>query len=402
MKLERNAAIGIALLIFFFNDFLLPGNLQVVFLTVPFVLYAMHTHGELRKLILPLGIICAYTLIHLIIGANIAALLPSTAVLIVLLIFLFGFFSFYKRFSNFDDIFRILTYFNAIFTFFALISLMSGVLFSVFWYTVPFTSGYDVIPRLKLFHLEASHYSFAIMPLFFYYFWKFLNEWGWKNLFLLASLSVSLILSFSLGILSVIGITLLLVICFRFFSLIKYPKTRISLFIFGGIISVISLCLFVIFPDNPLLFRIQNLFLGNDTSGRGRTYEAFEIGWLVLQDKNPFFGIGLGQFKLVGRDVLIYYYRYMNTPEVVRLPNAMAETLVATGILGALAKLVFQGILFVKKRVFSNLFQLSLFIALFLYQFTGSYLFNAMEYVLWIMVFVPKLSEFDQSKYFAK
>ncbi|MDG1858210.1 MAG: hypothetical protein P8I94_03845, partial [Emcibacteraceae bacterium] len=257
------------------------------------------------------------------------------------------------------------------------------------------------LPRLKLFHLEASHYSFALLPLFFYYFWKTLKEWGLKNILLLASLTLSLILSFSLGVLAVIGIAIFLVFILKFRSLMKEVNTRKSILIAGSFIVLIAVFLFVVFPDNPLLFRIQNLFQGNDTSGRGRTYEALEIGWLILDNNNYVFGIGFGQFKIIGRDILLNYYRFMSTPDVARLPNGIAETMVATGVLGVAIKLYVQCYFFFKQRFFGNIFQLSMFIALFVYQFTGSYLFNAMEYVFWIMVFYPRNKSFNQSTYFA-
>lgn len=401
MRLERTASVGIVLLIFFFNSFLLPGNIQLIFLTVPFIVYMMHKRGELNKLFLPFVIVTLFSLIHLILGVVLKDFLISTAVVLFLIVFLYGFFHFYRNFTGLDDVFRMLTYFNAIFTFLALLSFFSGVLVSVFWYLVPFTAGYEALPRLKLFHLEASHYSFALLPLFFYYFWKTLKEWGLKNILLLASLTLSLILSFSLGVLAVIGIAIFLVFILKFRSLMKEVNTRKSILIAGSFIVLIAVFLFVVFPDNPLLFRIQNLFQGNDTSGRGRTYEALEIGWLILDNNNYVFGIGFGQFKIIGRDILLNYYRFMSTPDVARLPNGIAETMVATGVLGVAIKLYVQCYFFFKQRVFGNIFQLSMFIALFVYQFTGSYLFNAMEYVFWIMVFYPRNKSFNQSTYFA-
>jgi hypothetical protein len=154
------------------------------------------------------------------------------------------------------------------------------------------------------------------------------------------------------------------------------------------------------FPINPLSIRIHNLKNGLDTSGRGRTYESFEIAWRVLQLNYPLTGIGLGQFKLIGRDVLLYYYKYHTIPAIVRLPNALAETLVAFGILGALFRLLFQVYFAIKGTIFNNVFQTSLFFSLFIYQFTGGFLFHSFEYYFWVLAFTPIFKNFDKQQFF--
>lgn len=219
---------------------------------------------------------------------------------------------------------------------------------------------------------------------------------------LLSSLVLSLILSFSLGVLAVLTFSIVLAVLVHFWPMLRFKPTRYKLIVLVSLVLFVSLALFVIFPENPLYFRLQNLFAGEDTSGRGRTYEAMQIGWQVLIHNNPLFGIGLGQFKIIGRESLIYYYKFANMPDVARLPNAMAETLVVYGVVGFSLKLLIQIGLFFRFRIYKNLFQLSLFFSLFVYQFTGSYLFNEIEYVFWIMVFFPKLKEFHTSKFYTK
>jgi hypothetical protein len=293
-----------------------------------------------------------------------------------------------------------LTQLNFAFTLMALFSMLTGKLISVFWYLIPFTPGYKVIPRLKLFETEASFYSFALLPLFFYYFWKVISKCTKKDLFLLLSVVLSLILSFSLGVIAVIVLSIVLVLIIHFFKFITYKNTRQSIFFLSVSFLMIFALVYFVFPDNPLSFRLGNLLSGADTSGRGRTYESFEIAWLTLAEHNYFFGIGLGQFKITGRDILIYYYKFMGVPDVARIPNAMAEILITYGLLGFSLKLIIQLVLFVKFKVYNDIFRLSLFLSIFIYQFTGSHLFNDIEYVLWAVVFLPTFSNFNKKVYF--
>ncbi|MGZ5135232.1 MAG: hypothetical protein ACXWCG_08785, partial [Flavitalea sp.] len=55
---------------------------------------------------------------------------------------------------------------------------------------------------------------------------------------------------------------------------------------------------------------------------------------------------------------------------------------------------------FFKTKVWSNYYRLSLFLFIFIYQFTGSYLTNIAEYVIWILAFHPGLfTEFDRTSF---
>ncbi|BDS09655.1 O-antigen ligase family protein [Aureispira anguillae] len=387
-------------MIFFFNKVLLPFGLQYSILLTPFFIYYLHQKDGLNKLRLPFILLGIYSLIHLCIGVVIKDFMISTTIMVSLIIYVATFFQYYKSSIYVDAIIKKLTQLNFGFTLLALLSLISNQFVGIFWYLVPFTAGYQVIPRLKLFELEASHYSLMLLPLFFYYFWLVLKKLDRTNVLLFLSLALSLTLSFSLGVIAVVVLSISLVLLIHALRFIRFKATRNKL---GGLILIAGLglfLLFILFPDNPLLFRIHNILSGADTSGRGRTYEAFEIGWQVLQVNNPYFGIGLGQFKIIGREILIYYYQFSGTPQVARLPNCMAETLVVYGGIGFALKLLFQCFLFLKFKVYNNIYQLSLFLGIFIYQFTGSYLFNSMEYIIWVMAIYPKFSSFHCAHYF--
>lgn len=397
-----NSSLGIIVLIFFFNRFALPFGLEYSLLFTPFFLYYLYKTKKLVHTIFPYYLIFGFTIIHIFLGVVMKDFFISTAVMCSIVLLATSFYYFYQKVTDIDFIIKSLTLINAALTAIAVISLITNIFVPVFWYLEPFTAGYQTIPRLKLFELEASHYSFLLLPLFYFYFWKLLKHWNRETAFLLFSILLSLLLSFSLGILAVVFISIFVVGVVHLVPIARFSPTRnkFSLLLVSGVAVLVILWLF--FPSNPLFFRIENLLAGDDTSGRGRTYEAMEIAWLVAHQNNPFVGIGLGQFKIIGRETLIYYYKFANMPEVARLPNAMAETLVTYGIIGFGFRLLIQLWLFIKLKVFNNLFQFSLFVALFIYQFTGSYLSNEMEYILWIMVFVNKLPYFQLPIYFKK
>ena len=74
----------------------------------------------------------------------------------------------------------------------------------------------------------------------------------------------------------------------------------------------------------------------------------------------------------------------------------MAETLASFGIIGAVSRVIAQIVLFVATRVYDNYYRLVLFGFIFIYQFTGSYLTNVYEYLIWVIVFLPVFPRFDK------
>ena len=146
------------------------------------------------------------------------------------------------------------------------------------------------------------------------------------------------------------------------------------------------------------MVRIKGIPTGSDTSARGRTYEAFDLAYRIAKQKSLWFGVGLGQIKEIGRTIIIQYYYYTDMPEAVRVPNAIAELFAIYGITGIAIKFLLILFFFFKTRVYTNYYRLSLFLFIFIYQFTGSFLFNLAEYVIWILAFSPVLPQFNKTK----
>jgi hypothetical protein len=92
------------------------------------------------------------------------------------------------------------------------------------------------------------------------------------------------------------------------------------------------------------------------------------------------------------------YYGY--GPETVRvaIPNAAAETLALFGWAGFSLRILAQCLLFMYTKVWRNYYRLLLFVFIFIYQFTGSFITNIAEYVIWIMAFTPVFKEYDSTE----
>ena len=97
-----------------------------------------------------------------------------------------------------------------------------------------------------------------------------------------------------------------------------------------------------------------------------------------------------------------FYQITITGPYVARIPNSAAETLAVYGVLGFAARIAVQGWLFLRFKVYRNLFSMGLFLFIFIYQFTGSYITSPLEYVIWMLAVLPLFPEFHKSRLFPK
>jgi hypothetical protein len=211
-------------------------------------------------------------------------------------------------------------------------------------------------------------------------------------------ITIPLLLSLSFGVMAGIIIALGLLFCSDI-KLFTYKK-RFPFYIILGLVSLCVLLFFALqfFPDNIIFIRIKNIFEGHDTSFSGRTFDSLYLGWKLAQEKSIFFGCGPGQVKIVGVDLFRDYYDYAYfTQDQLAVPNSLGDTLATFGLSGVIIKLGLEIYFFFKTKVNSNFYRLCLFLFIFVYQFTGSYLTNIAEYVLWILAFYPPLfKEFNK------
>lgn len=392
-------ALPIVLIYFFFNGVFLPEGLLYTVLLSPLFLYLTFKERLFKPyLLFTLGSI-AYFVIHLSLGIDLMYYLRSWVMMFSSFIFCITVYVFIRKEAFLDYSFKSVLAVNTLLLPIAVAAYFSP-LKSSFWYLVPISPDLPIIPRLKMLTYEASYYSLLLVPVVIYYFFKLIFEKGQKIVLITLALSIPLILSFSLGVLGGLAICFALVFATHLRWIVLHKRFKNSFFILTGISILVLLALVFFFPDNPLFRRIQNIPSGADTSARGRTYEAFELAWLMAKEKSVWFGIGLGQIKLLGRDIIIQYYQYVNMPEVARLPNAAAETLAQFGIVGLSIRIGTQIILFFKTRVWSNFFRLTLFLFVFIYQFTGSFMINIAELILWVMAFSPVVPEMNKWELF--
>jgi hypothetical protein len=203
------------------------------------------------------------------------------------------------------------------------------------------------------------------------------------------------LLSFSVGVVSSIFVALTTMYLFLFRYLVRKKRVWWVGILVSGSVLFSLLSLIVFFPGNTLFLRIGNIVTGHDTSGSGRTSNAFLLGGRILQLKNIFFGIGPGQIKIIGANIIKGYYNYPVDYNVVTIPNATAETLVIFGYIGLAIRFSAEIFLFFYTRVWTNYYRLLLFSFIFLYQLTGSFITNLAEYAIWILAFTRGFHQFD-------
>ncbi len=391
-----NKYVPLACIYFFFNSLFLPEGLLYTTILTPLFFFQIVEQKRLKYLFFFILYITLFFIVHLFMGIHISHYIVSYVLFVTVGKFCLWFIGFCKGIRSLETIFINILYINTLFIPFALLSLKFNILKAYFWYLRPISPDLPVIPRLKMFTYEASYYSLLLVPIALFAIWNLIFYHKKVNFFHLALVLIPLGLSFSLGV--IMGLVLSMILVIMLYSHSLFKNRRIAFIGLFGIIIIVAgfVVLYKYFPDNALITRIKNIPTGKDTSARGRTYEAFEIAYLIAKEKSIWFGVGLGQIKDIGRGIISAYYQYMNMPETVRIPNAVAETFAIYGIIGLIIRFWLIIYLYFKTKVNTNYFRLSLFVFVFIYQFTGSYLFNIAEYVIWILAFSQILPQFNR------
>jgi hypothetical protein len=222
-----------------------------------------------------------------------------------------------------------------------------------------------------------------LAPIAIYYLLKALrNELPQRAIYCTMAL-VPLFLSLSFGVIFGIGFSLLLLLILRgHHRRLKWILLPLA----AGIVAIL------IFPDNFILRRLDNILTGKDSSFKGRTFDSFLLSLDIVHKKSLFWGTGFGQFKLLGVARFREFYnsnRY--TLHDVVIPNSIGDLLGTLGLFGVAIKLFIEGYFFSRTKVFRNDYRLVLFLFIFVYQFTGSFISNIAEYAIWILAFQPDL-----------
>ncbi len=385
----------------FFNTFLLPLGLLYTTLLTPLFVWVLLRKGRWKPLFVYGAFSLVFAYFHQRAGADMAVYLKSYILFSSVVLFsIWVYYQVVEQHLNFRTYFKDIVVANAFLTLIAIC--VSPIAFAreVFWSYEPIHRALPIIPRLKMLVYEPSFYAFLLVPVFLYFFASVVINGRLQDFLALSLLTVSLLLSLSFGVLGGLVLATLLVLGLHFKWLVKHKRAFFTfLYLFLGFTLAVYLAV-GLFPDNPIVDRAGKVLQGHDSSANGRTWEAFLLAWRILEKTDYLFGAGLGQVKIIGHEIIVDYYNYDGKwADLVRIPNVLAETLATFGILGVLVRLLAQIILFLYTKVYENFYRLLLFTFVFIYQFTGSYLTNIYEYLMWIIVFIPVFPEFNKQRF---
>src|SRR4030095_754014 len=390
-----NKYLPFAFIYFFINTLGLPLGLTYTAILSPFFYWWVITKRK-QEIILPfLGTLLLFVIIHMINGADIKSYLISFFNLLSVYIFCQAVYTFFKIYKEPEKIYWKLFVVNFILCLIAIPVYFTSYN-NVLWIQQYLTEGVDNFMRMKLFTYEASYYATLFTPLFFFFFLQIIFKQNKRSIWLmLPMLFLPYLLSFSMGVISAVMIAV--AITYLFYIKRLTQKRRVLTIISLGVSMTILFVgiMIIFFPDNVLFLRMENIFTGADSSGRGRTYEAFILADKMLDEKSQLWGIGLGQIKLLGAEIIRDFYLYPMDYTVFTIPNAAAETLAIFGWVGLSLRILIEIVLFFHTKVWTNYYRLLLFIFVFLYQFTGSFITNIAEYVIWILAFTNVFPQFN-------
>jgi len=250
-----------------------------------------------------------------------------------------------------------------------------------------------------MFTYEPSYYALLFTPFFFFFLLQyFFRQNRIQGGLLLLMLFMPYILSFSIGVMGAVMLSVFITWIIHFKKLTAKRRIANAVITGGVVFASVMLVVVFFFRHNTLVRRIARIVSGEDSSARGRTYDAFWLASKMLQEKNEYWGIGLGQVKIIGDNIIRNYYLY-NMDMTVTIPNATAETLAIFGWTGVVLRILTEVILFFYTKVWTNYYRLLTFFFIFIYQFTGSFITNVAEYVIWILAFTNSFPQFDVKKH---
>ncbi|MXV52124.1 hypothetical protein GS399_14190 [Pedobacter sp. HMF7647] len=388
VKVNQNF-VWIAIAFFFVNSFFLPSGLLITTLLTPFfIVWLQKEHVNLVK---PTGIFILIFLlffsIHLYNGIYVFDYLRSSVLYYTCLIFALVIYQYFIRYSyTYEYVIEKIVFVNIALVGIAIVSLLAMRDGNILWFR-----NENGILRLKLFTSESSAYSSRLVPVFFFYFqYLYYSNLSKRKKYLFFSVLISLLLSLSYGTIGAIIASTVLFVLINFFSSLR---GQYNFKIVLALIGTVGLMIFLLAGPlrNGLIGkRFFNIIEGNDTSAKGRSSDAYLIADKVLETKSKYFGIGPGQFKIIGKDIVNDYYEYGLTqkeqPEA-RIPSVTAETLVIYGYIGLAIRFFLEIFLFFRTRVYRSSYRLCLFLYMFIAQFVGSNIVSVYEYFIWVLAF---------------
>jgi hypothetical protein len=393
--MKVNKYFPFAVTYFFVNSLALPFGLTYTALLAPFF-YVWILITRKKDILLPfIAILFPFVIIHItVVGVETKSYFLSLVNYLLVYAFCQAVYTFLKVCKDIEKVLRRILFLNFILCLIAIVIYFTPY-YELVWAEQNISAGVAKIRRLKLFTYEPSYYALLFTPIFFFFLMQYFFR---QNTIppgrLLVMLFLPYMLSFSIGIIGAIMLAIILT-WLIYFGRLTRKRRIINAIIYTGAAFVSGMIILILFfRHNPIFSRIGNIFSGKDTSGKGRTIDAFILANKILRTGSEYWGIGAGQIKIVGGDIIRNYYQY--TPDfTVAIPNAAAETLAIFGWVGFSFRLFIEIFLFFYTMVWTNYYRLLLFFFMFIYQFTGSFITNVAEYVIWILAFTNVFHQFD-------
>ncbi|HVU56180.1 MAG TPA: hypothetical protein VHD83_14040 [Puia sp.] len=382
-------------LYFFFNSFLLPDGLLYTILLSPLFLYWLMSKKVhvIRNIILFFLCWLPMLIIHYSYGISLSDYLKSSALYFTVFIFAMTVYHYFKRYSfTYEPMMETILKINFLFVLVCVFLLVAGEKGAVWALSdTEISEGVSDFPRLRMLTYEPSYYSLLLIPSFLFYFqYIFYRNMTTRKWVLLSTVILSLALSVSFGAIFISILTLGLFVLYNLFSNVRRRHNKRFVFFLGAAIFIGVSLILTFFANSGFVLRLLNIFSGTDSSMNNRSSQAYFLALSIADLKSTVFGVGPGQLKILGENLISLVYAFSDQPDsaqMARIPSSMADTLATFGWVGFFGKLLVELVLFRKTKVKSSSFRLCLFIFMFVYQFVGSFSTNIVEIFFWTLAF---------------
>jgi hypothetical protein len=401
-SLSFNKYLPAAILYFFLNGVLLPlGVLYTTLLTPVFLFWLWH-YPSFQVLKYFFYFTIPLFVIHYLNGIiNYSFYFKSYLGFFCVYVFCMAFYQYLQNCHSLRYIFKKILILNAFMVVLSLVFLYIPYLRTIFWYNNDMSLGSTItLYRLKMLTYEPSYYCTLFAPIVIYYMLKAVRKELPRPWLYFCLVLIPLFLSLSFGVILSIALAMVSVLVWDARNTI-FSKKNIT-YILGGALLVAAVLggMAIFHPDNVLFRRMANVFNGRDLSFNGRTLDSFKIAMLVLENRSHFFGVGFGQVKILAFPIFEdYYHTNRFTMQNIGIPNAIGDLFATLGLVSVILKLYLEFFFFFRTKVSSNYYRLIIFLFIFIYQFTGSFIINIAEYAAWMLAFCPTLfPEFNKVK----
>jgi hypothetical protein len=399
MNWRVNITITIIIIFIFFNEIGLPSGLQYTALLAPFFFLKFFLKYW-KAFAIFLGISLIYLFVHLF-NKEVTWFYYGRSFVLHFLVFI-QVVAFYHIVNHrgylIKKAFDISVYINLLLILIGVLLLLFG--FPDFMFEVTHVStSVGVLPRFRIFTEEPSYYSMLIAPIFLFYLTRYVDNTKRIDYEKIGILIVCFIASFSFGIISSILISMFIVYFLRLKNL-KDKKRRNLIFSLVGFVVVVIGLTYLFIPENPIFIRFSDIISGQDSSGKGRVTEPWLLSFEMLKLNNDYwFGIGWGQIRTLGDEVIRSFYMYTETPaNKFGLPNVLTEITTLFGFVGLAIFLTIQLVFYKVTKVYKSHFRSLIFWFIFIYQFTGSYSSNVLYYCCFVLAFSPEFENQNLNK----